>query len=153
MIRALWFFLSIAPVAAATALAAPSALVLERKAGHLHYYRGTVLLEGVAERRTDKETTELVGDNLCFVVSAKSHPEVPRGNDERAAWFCFTERDAAIRALKLPSTPTKGSCGYRMPATITVGNYVANRQESEVFDTASLFSVKQRGRLSPIPCG
>jgi hypothetical protein len=152
MVHALWLLLPAVLMVGTTALAAPSTLVLERKAGDLHYYKGTVLLEGVVERRLDKETMELTGDNLCFVVSATSRAKIPRDNDERAAWFCFTERDAAVRALRLPSAPARGSCGYRMPATVIVGGYVVNRQESEVFDTASLLSVKQRGALGPIPC-
>ena len=104
------------------------------------------------ERRTDKESLEHVGDNLCFTVSGVSGIHIPRDGDQRAAWFCFSERDAAIRSLKLPSTPAKATCGYRAPATVVVGNYVVNRQESEVFDTASLLVVKHRGPLSPIPC-
>ena len=100
----------------------------------------------------DKETLELVGDNLCFIVSATSSAQIPREDDKRAAWFCFTERDSAIHALRLPRTTFRGTCGYRAPATVIVGNYIVSRQESEVFDTASLLSVKQRGAVSPIAC-
>jgi hypothetical protein len=136
----------------AIASAVASSLVLAKKVGHLHYYEGSVVLEGVAERRVDKESVEIEGDNLCFTVSATSRSKIPRDNDERAAWFCFTERDTAIRSLQLPSVPAKGTCGYRLPATVIVGSYVVNRLESEVFDTASLLAVKQRGALSSIPC-
>lgn len=152
MTRAPWILLcTLLPVGVAAA-AAPSALVLEGQVGHLHHYKGSVLLEGVAERRVDKETTELVGDNLCFIVSARSRALVPRDKDERLAWFCFTERDAAIRALRLPSAPAQGTCGYRMPATVVVGSYVVNRSESDVFDTAALLAVKRRGKVTAIAC-
>lgn len=152
MARALWIPLFALLLVGTTRSAAPSILVLEKKVGHLYYYKGTVLLKGVAERRMDTETLELVGDNLCFFVSATSRNQIPRDRDERLAWFCFTERDTAIRTLRLPSTPAKGTCGYRMPATVVVGNYVANRQEAEVFDTASLLAVRHRGTLNSIPC-
>ena len=152
MVRVSWFPLSVLLLVGATATAASSSLVLEKKVGHLHYYKGAALLEGVVERRVDKETLELEGDNLCFTVSATSLWRIPRDDDKRAAWFCFAERDSAILALRLPSVPARGTCGYRMPATVIVGSYVVNRQESEVFDTALLLEVKQRGALSSIPC-
>lgn len=152
MIRVPWILPSTLLLFGVTAAAAPSALVLEGQVGQLYHYKGTVLLEGVAERRVDKETTELVGDNLCFIVSAKSRALIPRDKDERLAWFCFTERDDAIRALRLPSAPDRGTCGYRMPATVVVGSYVVNRSEAEVFDTAALLAVKRRGKVSAIAC-
>jgi hypothetical protein len=153
MYRAL-YFLSVAALLATSPTAAdgPATLVFDRKAGHLYYYKGTVTLEGVAERRTDKQTLEIGGDNLCFSVDATSSKLIPREGDERAPWFCFRDRTAAIRSLRLPAEPGKGSCGYRVAATVVVGSYVANRLESAVFDTAELFSVKNRGVMQPIPC-
>jgi hypothetical protein len=152
MNRALCILLPVLLMVTANASAVPSALVLEKKVGHLDHYKGTVMLKGVAERRVDKEALEVTGDNLCFIVSITSRAQIPRDSDGRAAWFCFTEPDSAIRALKLPKTPAKGTCGYSAPATVIVGSYVANRQESQVFDTASLLAVKQRGKLRSIPC-
>ncbi|MFT3816287.1 MAG: hypothetical protein QM750_01430 [Rubrivivax sp.] len=140
-------------VAAGTVAAdGPSELVFERKAGHLRYYRGSVLLEGVAERYTDKETLGLQGDNLCFVVAGPSQRYIPREGDTRVPWFCFSDRKAALLALKLPDEPAKGTCGYRVPATVVVGDYAVNRQESAVFDTATLIAVRSRGAVSAIAC-
>jgi hypothetical protein len=140
-------------LAGASASGGTPGLVLEKKVGHLHFYKGAVVLTGEVERRTDKESLEQEGDTLCFKVSGESGIHIPRDGDQRAAWFCFSERDAAIRLLKLPATPAKATCGYRVPVTVVVGNYVVNRQESEVFDTASLLQVRHRGPLRPIPCG
>lgn len=137
---------------ASFASASTAALELDRTAGQLRYYTGSVLLDGVVERRTDKETLELEGDNLCFTVVGQSRRLIPREGDTRAAWFCFSNRAAALRALRLPIEPGRGTCGYRMPAKVLVGSYVVNRAESEVSDTAALLSVKLRGVLRAIPC-
>ncbi len=152
MRRMLWLSSMALLTGCASASGEPPALVLDKKVGHLYYFKGAVQLDGMVERRTNKETLELVGDNLCFIVSDSSRTQIPRDGDSRQAWFCFSERDDAIRALRLPDRPAKATCGYRVPATVVVGDYVVNRQESEVSDTATLVAVRHRGALSAIPC-
>jgi hypothetical protein len=131
---------------------ATSGFVLHEKSGHLYHYSGSAQVDGVAERRTDEESLKHEGDNLCFVVAEYSRRFIPREGDSRAPWFCFSRRDAALRALRLPPAPAPGTCGYRLTATVVIGNYVANRKESEVFDTATLLAVKSRGKMQAIPC-
>ena len=127
-------------------------LVAQKQVGPLVYYTGTVVLTGSVERWTDKETLELTGDKLCFAPEGASALLVPREADARGPWFCFSNKATAARALGFPARTAKTSCGYRAVATVVVGNYVVNRQESEVSDMASLLSVKARGALEAIPC-
>jgi hypothetical protein len=136
----------------ASAIGASTSLVLDKKVGHLHFYKGTAELEGVAERRTGTETLKTEGDNLCFAVTGSSRRHIPREGDDRLPWFCFSDQESALQALSLLLAPASGTCGYRILATVVVGSYVVNRLESEVSDTAVLLAVKRRGTPSAVPC-
>jgi hypothetical protein len=113
-------------------------------------YAGTVVLSGTYERRLDPTTRELLGEQVCFFPDAASRDLVPREEgDTRAPWFCFSDRDRAVRLLSLPP---EGGCGHFGTATVAVSHYVADRAESEVFDTAKLDRVLTASRPEPFSC-
>ena len=124
-----------------------------RTEGPLTYYEGTVTIHGKVERRTDPTWLELMGDVICLEAQGKSRTLIPRSaNDSRSTWFCFDDHKMALKLLNLPSAPAKGTCGYYAPATVRVTNYVVNREESEVTDTARLATVITRGPIRSIKC-
>ncbi|MBL8329706.1 MAG: hypothetical protein JNJ71_12705 [Rubrivivax sp.] len=132
--------------------AGASSLKLDRVEGDSRIYKGRVQLSGEVVRNTDKETVDQFGDYVCFVVKGESARLIPRDDDNRAPWFCFSNEEAAFKALRLPAQARKGSCGYRVPAEIVVTDYVVAMLESAVADNARLLTVKSRGTLKDIPC-
>ena len=144
-------------LAAATHVCAEDApkerLIKQRTKGGLIYYSGLVTVSGKVERRTDDDSIEMLGDQLCMFpdkISAKVIPREP--DDSRIPWFCFSNRIAAMKQLQVPSQKPKGSCGFHLEATIQVTDYVVNRAESEVFDTARLVRVVSRGTTRNLSC-
>lgn len=128
-------------------------LIRQGTKGNLVYYSGLVTVSGKVERRTDNDSTEMLGDQLCMFpekVSAKAIPREP--DDSRIPWFCFSNRIAAMKQLQIPNQKPKGTCGFHLEATIQVADYVVNRAESAVFDTARLVQVVSRGIVRKLPC-
>jgi hypothetical protein len=84
----------------------------------------------------------MIGDQLCLFPTKDSAKVIPReAYDSRMAWFCFSNREDAMKLLKIPHSKPKGGCGYALEATVVVTDYVVNLLESEVFDTARLVKV------------
>ncbi|MFN4341194.1 MAG: hypothetical protein ACK4FE_04060 [Azonexus sp.] len=128
-------------------------LVKTNTKGDLVYYSGRVTLSGTIERRTDDDSTEMIGDQVCMFPEKGSAKVIPRGaDDSRDPWFCFSNRIAAMKQLQVPNQKPKGACGYRLKATVQVTDYVVNLAESEVFDTARLIQVVSRGAPRSLSC-
>ncbi len=107
-------------------------------------------LEGTYERRTDAYSKRVLGDAVCFVPDEKFEKALPRpAGDERRAWFCFSNRAEALKALAIPAAG-KG-CGMRGAATIAVSGYVVGSGD-EAVDRARLDRVVSRKPAKPIPC-
>jgi hypothetical protein len=138
--------------ASSTVLSAEGALRLERQEGKLFYYQGSVALEGFAERRVGTEGEGAEHEPLCFVAEGPSRQRIPRVNDARLPWFCFSNPARAAQLLSLPRQLRRGSCGFRVKASVLVDGYVVNREESAVTDTARLLAVRQLAGLEWIPC-
>lgn len=128
-------------------------LVKTNTKGNLVYYSGRVTVSGTIERRTDDDSTEMIGDQVCLFPEKVSAKVIPRGTDDsRDPWFCFSNRIAAMKLLQVPNQKPKGVCGYRLEATVQVTDYIVNFNESEVFDTARLVQVVSRGIPRNLPC-
>lgn len=70
----------------------------------------------------------------CFWVDVGSWSKLPRASaDTRIIWFCFTNREEAVRQL--------GALGTQARATIIIDDYTTNISASDAFDTARLIRV------------
>ena len=73
----------------------------------------------------------------CFWVDVESWGKLPRAQgDTRIVWFCFENRDEAIKQL--------GALGTQARATIVVDNYTTYLSQSDAFDTARLVRVVKK---------
>lgn len=108
-------------------------------------------LQGTYERRTDVYSRRVLGDAVCFVVDERFAKKLPRpADDERRAWFCFSNTAHALKAFGLGSV--RKGCGLRGPATIAISAYAVAKDEPEAVDKARLERVISRGVPKPIPC-
>ena len=121
--------------------------------GPLVYYSGTVTLTGTFKRLLDERSLEIWGDVVCFIPSKGSAAVIPRGNDDtRLPWFCFSNQTTAKNLLKANGTKPKSSCGLQGTATVVISDYIVNRRESEVFDTARLVKVLETSGARALGC-
>jgi hypothetical protein len=73
----------------------------------------------------------------CFWVDVESWGKLPRAQgDTRIVWFCFENRDEAVKQL--------GALGTQARATIVVDNYTTHLSQSDAFDTARLVRVVKK---------
>jgi hypothetical protein len=73
----------------------------------------------------------------CFWVDLQSWSKLPRAQgDTRIVWFCFENRDEAIKQL--------GALGSESRATIVVDNYTTHLSQSDAWDTARLVRVVRK---------
>lgn len=116
----------------------------------LVYYTGEVVVSGqYLQDRGD----ELLGDTLCFTPDKATAGLIPREKgDTRSAWFCFDPQNKARAMLNIPGKPAKGQCGYKGKATLRIGHYVVNTEQSDVHDTAQLMQVVTASKPEPVAC-
>jgi hypothetical protein len=146
-------FLLVASIGANAEDQSRERLVKKKSKGSLVYYAGQVTVSGTIERRTDDDSTEMIGDQICLFPERASAKAIPReAGDSRDPWFCFSNRISAMKKLQVPSKKPKGACGYRLEATVQVTDYVADRTESTVFDTARLVQVVAQSAIRNLPC-
>jgi hypothetical protein len=73
-------------------------------------------------------------DLLCFEVDSSSVDSLPRWpRDERRVWFCFDNREEAVRTLGPPRD--------RRRVRIEIEDYQTVRHPTDAFDTARLIRV------------
>jgi hypothetical protein len=108
---------------------------------------------GHYEYRTDEESLDIIGRQVCFFPSEPSARQVPRfAGDKRHPWFCFSNSEAAAKMLGFRlKAPAKG-CGIRGDATVTVSDYVLYTKEGDGNDAATLRAVVQKSIPEPMPC-
>ena len=76
----------------------------------------------------------------CFWVNVDSWSKLPRAaGDQRVIWFCFENRDQAVRQL--------GGLDTQAYATIVIDNYTTHLTGSDVWDTARLVRVVSKRPL------
>lgn len=107
------------------------------------YYRGSVIVSG--EYKAFSPTAVFVGGQLCFYADEETGYLIPRENgDERNPWFCFNNPEKAKKMLGIDSgkifSDEKVAYVYGK-ATVKISNYVVDKKESEVWDTADLDEV------------
>jgi hypothetical protein len=111
------------------------------------------IFSGRYEYRTDQESLDIIGQQVCFYPSEPSARLVPRpGNDNRIPWFCFSNSQAAAKMFGFSlAVPTK-DCGIRGVATVTVSGYVRHAKEGGGNDIATLKAIQRKSKSEPLPC-
>ena len=120
--------------------------------GHV-YYEGKITLKG---KYSENYPETLLGGTLCFRADEETGYLIPRDpnlygegqGDERNPWFCFKDQDKAkkefgINDQEVFSDPAV-TC-IQGEAEIEVSNYVVDKLESSVFDTAVLEKIVSQG--------
>ena len=96
-------------------------------------FSGEMQLTGRTMRHPD---ADLRHTEMCFEAYSSSATRLPRWPaDERRPWFCFVNRDAAVRALRGPSEG--------IAATIVIDQFTINRGLSDEVNSARLVRVVQ----------
>lgn len=134
-----------------TASAGSSGLKLERAANNHDYYSGSINVSGKFEMLLDETSVQIMGKRLCFIPEGESQKVIPRDDDQRAPWFCFSNRDQANKLLSIPKEEA-GSCGFTGTAEIVISDYVVDKTEGDAFDEAKLVTVIKHSRVSPLSC-
>lgn len=108
----------------------------------LVYYEGSIIVSGVYHKKLrESEIGNFEAGRICFDVRGPSAKLIPRENDSRSPWFCFSNPSEASSAFKIPSSAPDSMCRIVGTATIQISKYVVNKAESEVHDTAHLDKV------------
>ena len=98
-------------------------------------FRGEIELSGWTLRNPDPD---LYRQLTCFEADSSSAARLPRWKgDERRAWFCFSNRVEAARAL---GPPSEG-----VPATIVIDQFTIHRGLSDEVNSARLVKLVRRG--------
>ena len=109
--------------------------------------------EGKYEYRTDEESLEMLGEQVCFFPSKQSSGNVPRpSGDHRLPWFCFTNSKEAGRLFGFALDDRSKECGFRGNAKIVVSGYKRYTGEGDDNDVVTLESVLEKSKPEVIPC-
>lgn len=111
-----------------------------------------IILEGTYEFRSDQNSLEIRGKQICFFPnesSAKIIPKLPE--DIRLSWFCFSNTEYAAYALNI-SLADSTNCGVDGLAKIVVADYEIFKEEGEGNDLAKLLEVIEISNTKPLLC-
>jgi len=98
-------------------------------------FRGRIELSGWTVRHPDPDLYRVI---TCFEADSSSAARLPRwAADERRAWFCFSNRPEAAKAL---GPPSEG-----VPATIVVDQFTIHRGLSDEVNSARFVRLVRRG--------
>ncbi|HEX6313824.1 MAG TPA: hypothetical protein VFZ73_03160 [Gemmatimonadaceae bacterium] len=98
-------------------------------------FRGEIALSGWTLRNPDPEMYRVM---TCFEADSTSAARLPRwSGDERRAWFCFSNRADAARAL---GPPSEG-----VPARIVIEHFTIHRGMSDEVNSARFVRRLDRG--------
>jgi len=113
----------------------------------------TLRLEGRFEFRTDEESKDVLGDQVCFFPDHLTARLVPREkSDRRLVWFCFANTADAKRMLNISSSLPSKNCGYAGNATVAVTGYKVYLGEGDGNDVAVLVNVTSLSKSESIKC-
>ncbi|MCM2264356.1 MAG: hypothetical protein NDI73_04095 [Desulfuromonadales bacterium] len=112
-----------------------------------------ITFEGRYEYRTDAESLEMLGEQVCFFPSTPSSENVPRpAGDRRVPWFCFANSKQAAHLLGFALDAQATACGFTGHARITVTNYTRYAGEGDDNDVATLDVVLEKSKPEPLSC-
>lgn len=113
----------------------------------------TLRLQGAFQFRTDAQSQELLGDQVCFYPDAASSRLLPRkASDPRLAWFCISSSAQARQLLHIEAELSPSSCGLQGQALIEVEAYRVYEGEGDGHDLAQLRRVISVSKPRPLPC-
>lgn len=119
-----------------------------------HASATTITFAGRYEYRTDAESLEVLGEQVCFFPSKASSVNVPRPpGDSRLPWFCFTDSRQAAHLLGFALNVPSKECGFKGEAKVTVSNYKRYAGEGDGNDVAILVDVLEKLKPRSLPCG
>jgi len=130
-------------------LSEQNVLIKIKEEGFLVRYSGSITVSGIY-RENYPET--MLGGELCFYADDKSGYLIPRDSgDRRNPWFCFNDQDEVkaqfgIDDAKIFADPAVKCISGN--ATVQVSDYVVNKMESSVFDTAALVKIISKDNYS-----
>lgn len=112
-----------------------------------------ITFEGSYEYRTDTESLEMLGEQVCFFPSKPSSENVPRPTgDHRMPWFCFTNSKQAAHLFGFELNASSHECGIKGNAKITVFSYKRYTGEGDDNDVATLDLVVEKSKPESLPC-
>lgn len=97
----------------------------------------SVMLDSQAVEPTDDTACFYPNDETGYLIPRDPNLYGPNSGDHRMTWFCFSNQDEAKVMLGI----TDDIETHLGTATIQVSEYVVDRAESEVWDTAQLDAV------------
>jgi hypothetical protein len=96
-------------------------------------FSGEIQLTGRTMRHPEADSRDV---EMCFEADSSSATRLPRWPaDERRPWFCFVNRDAAVRAL---GGPSEG-----IAATIVIDQFTIHRGLTDEVNSARLVRIVQ----------
>ena len=112
-----------------------------------------ITLEGRYEYRTDPESLEMLGEQVCFFPSKPSSENVPRPiGDHRVPWFCFTNSKQVAHLFGFKLNASSHECGFKGNAKIKVTGYKRYPGDGDDNDVAMLDAVLKKTKPVSLPC-
>jgi hypothetical protein len=104
------------------------------------YYEGNVVVSGYYHEQVGVGEIGMNFEKglICFNVKGPTEKLIPREQDSRSPWFCFSNTEKARAELKVSGQAPEGTCFIFGKATVQISKYVVDKTESEVHDTANL---------------
>lgn len=113
------------------------------------YYEGTITVSG---RYQESQPNTIHGETLCFWADEETGDLIPRSDvDSRASWFCFENQEEAKTAFEIDDSEIFADSSvecFEGSAKVKVSNYIVNKKEAAVYDTAKLEKILERGAYS-----
>lgn len=106
--------------------------------GSFVYYEGSAIVSGAYHVQIEDDGIGSEAGLVCFSVHGSTERLIPREQDSRSPWFCFTNTAKARSALKIPKNTPPDTCIIYGKATVQISKYIADRCESECHDEAIL---------------
>ena len=113
------------------------------------YYEGKITVSG---KYSENYPDTLLGGTLCFYADEETGYLIPRDpnlygegkGDERNPWFCFKDQDKAKKEFGIDDQKVFDDSIVKCiqgQAKVEVSNYIVDKLESSVFDTAVLENI------------
>lgn len=119
----------------------------------LHAVEANNVLEGRYEYRTDEESLEIRGKQVCFFPSKSSSKSISRpSGDYRIPWFCFKNSEQAAHLFGFSINQNSHKCGFEGNAKIKISNYIRYGGEGDANDIATLDAVLKSTKPHTISC-